>query len=188
MGLRLLVGARFQVLFHSAPAVLFTFPSRYWSAIGHPECLALRGGPRSFRRPFAQTGVLRDARPPARRFAYGALTLCGRPFQGRSAAAPVGLLGPYNPGARAPRFGLVRVRSPLLTESMSLSFPPATKMFQFAGFPSRGAGCRAFARGGFPHSDTHGSRLASSSPWLFAGGRVLRRFGCQGIHRAPFLT
>src|SRR5690606_39950823 len=28
--LRLLVGQRFQVLFHSPPGVLFTFPSRYW--------------------------------------------------------------------------------------------------------------------------------------------------------------
>ena len=30
-GLRLLVNIRFQVLFHSAPAVLFTFPSRYYA-------------------------------------------------------------------------------------------------------------------------------------------------------------
>src|SRR5699024_12101482 len=34
-GLRLLVSARFQVLFHSPPGVLFTFPSRYWFTIGH---------------------------------------------------------------------------------------------------------------------------------------------------------
>ena len=32
--------------------------------------------------------------------------------------------------------GLVRVRSPLLTESRLMSFPPATEMFQFAGFAS----------------------------------------------------
>jgi hypothetical protein len=31
------------------------------------------------------------------------------------------------------RFGLVRVRSPLLTESLLLSFPPGTEMFQFPG-------------------------------------------------------
>ena len=30
-----LVNIKFQVLFHSAPAVLFTFPSRYCSSIGH---------------------------------------------------------------------------------------------------------------------------------------------------------
>src|SRR5699024_12272750 len=34
-GLRLLVGTRFQVLFHSPSGVLFTFPSRYWLTIGH---------------------------------------------------------------------------------------------------------------------------------------------------------
>ena len=33
--LRRIVGNRFQVLFHSPPGVLFTFPSRYLSAIGH---------------------------------------------------------------------------------------------------------------------------------------------------------
>jgi hypothetical protein len=33
--LRRIVGTRFQVLFHSPPGVLFTFPSRYLSAIGH---------------------------------------------------------------------------------------------------------------------------------------------------------
>src|SRR5690625_270387 len=33
--LRRLVGKRFQVLFHSPPGVLFTFPSRYLSAIGY---------------------------------------------------------------------------------------------------------------------------------------------------------
>jgi len=34
------------------------------------------------------------------------------------------------------RFRLVRVRSPLLTESRFLSFPPGNEMFQFPGFAS----------------------------------------------------
>ena len=42
-GLRLLVGARFQVLFHSPLGVLFTFPSRYWFAIGHRRVFSLGG-------------------------------------------------------------------------------------------------------------------------------------------------
>ena len=33
--LSVLVGTRFQVLFHSPPGVLFTFPSRYCFTIGH---------------------------------------------------------------------------------------------------------------------------------------------------------
>src|SRR6266540_329209 len=41
--LRQLVGSRLQVLFHSPPGVLFTFPSRYWSTIGRQGVLSLRG-------------------------------------------------------------------------------------------------------------------------------------------------
>src|SRR3990172_11765107 len=41
LGLRPLVGAWFQVLFHSPPGVLFTFPSRYWFAIGHERVFSL---------------------------------------------------------------------------------------------------------------------------------------------------
>ena len=40
-GLRLLVGIRFQVLFHSPPGVLFTFPSRYWCTIGRVRVFSL---------------------------------------------------------------------------------------------------------------------------------------------------
>ncbi len=39
----------------------------------------------------------------------------------------------YNPGRQAFRFGLFPFRSPLLGESMFLSLPPGTKMFQFPG-------------------------------------------------------
>ena len=41
--LRLLVSTRFQVLFHSPPGVLFTFPSRYWFTIGHRRVFRLGG-------------------------------------------------------------------------------------------------------------------------------------------------
>ena len=41
--LYVLVSIRFQVLFHSAPAILFTFPSRYFSTIGHQVVFRLGG-------------------------------------------------------------------------------------------------------------------------------------------------
>jgi hypothetical protein len=41
--LRRFVGTRFQVLFHSPPGVLFTFPSRYWFTIGRQVVFSLRG-------------------------------------------------------------------------------------------------------------------------------------------------
>ena len=58
IGLRLLVGNRFQVLFHSPPGVLFTFPSRYWCTIGGQEYLALGGGPPEFPQGFSGPAVL----------------------------------------------------------------------------------------------------------------------------------
>jgi hypothetical protein len=45
-------------------------------------------------------------------------------------------------GSRPKATGLIRVRSPLLAESQLLSFPPATEMFQFAGFASPPYGFR----------------------------------------------
>ena len=84
-----------------------------------------------------------------------------------------------NPVALAPRFRLLRVRSPLLTESMFLSFPPGTEMFQFPGFPSirygLAYGWQRFPLPGFPHSDTSGSMAICASPELFAAYHVLLR-------------
>ena len=48
LSLRLLVDIRFQVLFHSPPGVLFTFPSWYSALSVAMECLALEGGPPCF--------------------------------------------------------------------------------------------------------------------------------------------
>ena len=43
LALPLLVSIRFQVLFHSPPGVLFTFPSRYCFTIGHQVVFSLMG-------------------------------------------------------------------------------------------------------------------------------------------------
>ena len=48
-----LVNTGFQVLFHSPPGVLFTFPSQYYALSVTKKYLALRGGPRSFRQGFS---------------------------------------------------------------------------------------------------------------------------------------
>ena len=40
------------------------------------------------------------------------------------------------------RFGLFRVRSPLLAESLLFSLPPGTEMFQFPGFAPHTMRCR----------------------------------------------
>ena len=56
--LRQLVNTGFQVLFHSPPGVLFTFPSQYYALSVTKEYLALRGGPRSFPQGFTCLVVL----------------------------------------------------------------------------------------------------------------------------------
>ena len=61
----LLVSIRFQVLFHSPPGVLFTFPSRYYSLSVTWSYLALGDGPPVFRRNSSCSGVLRIPLPSA---------------------------------------------------------------------------------------------------------------------------
>ena len=58
LALPLLVSIRFQVLFHSPPGVLFTFPSQYYTLSVTEEYLALRGGPRVFPQGFSCLVVL----------------------------------------------------------------------------------------------------------------------------------
>ena len=82
----------------------------------------MEGGPPTFRQGFTCPALLEDPKPP---YPYGAVTRSGPPFQ----TVPV---------HRSRAIGLVPVRSPLLGESRLISFPPATEMFQFAGFASYG--------------------------------------------------
>ena len=65
MMLRPLVGAWFQVLFHSSQIeVLFTFPSRYWFAIGLMGVFSLTGWSRRIRAGFLVSRVTQDTAMP----------------------------------------------------------------------------------------------------------------------------
>src|ERR1043165_9476300 len=69
-----LVGARFQVLFHSPPGVLFTFPSRYWSAIGHQGVFRLSGWSRQIHTEFHGLRATWDPAREVRRFSCTGLS------------------------------------------------------------------------------------------------------------------
>jgi hypothetical protein len=136
--------------------------------------------------------VLRDTSGSRIAFGYGAVTLSGRPFQATSPNEPIcnslresqlPLDGPTTPRLQRlrpitqPRFGLLRFRSPLLTE-YSL-FLEVLRCFSSLGVL---ATVYVFNRaslditpGGFPHSDISGSTLARNSPKHFAACHVLRR-------------
>ena len=121
----------------------------------------MEGGPPKFRQDFTCPALLKNLR--------GALPVRGY--------HPLWPAFPDGSGFTTKITGLVRVRSPLLAESLLISFPPATEMFQFAGFASYGYvfTARYPLRGGFPHSDIPGSKFAPNSPGLFAGCHVLHR-------------
>src|SRR5687768_3646137 len=103
-----LVGTRFQVLFHSPPGVLFTFPSRYWCTIGHGRVCSLGGWS-----PQIPTGFLVSRRTQVPKPQSGAMFRVRGSHPLRQAVpgrfrytlqvlrdnAP---LRPYNPGAETP--------------------------------------------------------------------------------------
>ncbi len=153
IALRLIVGARFQVLFHSPPGVLFTFPSRYWFAIGRQECLALEGGPPEFPRDSTWPAVLRTAAQEASSLSPTGLSpsmacrsrtvrLMMRLVTSRPVLRPV-RQRPVTPPVQRRRaithrqFRLFPFRSPLLGESRLIFLPQGTEMFQFPYSPSR---------------------------------------------------
>src|SRR5271155_4452231 len=85
----------------------------------------------------------------------------------------------YNPGMQAHRFGLFRFRSPLLSESRLIYFPPGTEMVHFPGLARTRLWIQRAVHEvhscGFPHSDISGSKPACGSPKLFAACHVLLR-------------
>ena len=123
--LSLLVNTGFQVLFHSPPGVLFTFPSRYYALSVTISYLGLEGGPPCFPPDFSCPAVL-----------WYRLTVCRFHVRG---CYPLWLHFPklfcyrlacfipaHNPRKHALWFGLFPVRSPLLRKSLLFSFPPGT--------------------------------------------------------------
>src|SRR5271170_21009 len=89
------------------------FPHGTCSLSVAEEYLGLEGGPPVFRQDCTCPALLESL---VRRYPYGAVTRCGPAFQ------PVLVVSSKS-------IGLIRVRSPLLTESLLMSFPPGTEMF-----------------------------------------------------------
>ncbi len=142
------------------------------------------------------------------RFAYGALTLYGAAFLTASATRQIGNsvkgLVPLPSSPATPswqrhqalppaRFRLFPFRSPLLRESLLLSSPRVTEMFQFTRFPLPALcvqagvtphdGCRV-SPFGHPRIEARSTapRGFSQSPTSFFG------FRRQGIHRWLFVA
>ena len=174
--LSVLVSTRFQVLFHSVLTVLFTFPSRYCSTIGHQ--VVFRLGRWSSRIPtgFHVSGGTLDTRHEEFVFAYEPFTLYGAAFQ------PLLLTNASIMQVRTP-FILLQTVWPLprsLATTCGISVDVFSSSYLDVSvqtvphvhlFDSMHVDLAA----GFPHSDISGSLLMCSSPKLFAACHVLHR-------------
>src|SRR5215204_5564016 len=204
-----LVGTRFQVLFHSPPGVLFTFPSRYLSAIGHQGVCRLSGWSRRIQTEFHGLGATWETRSRDNAFSCTGLspstatpsrglpltTLFSHSLPGRQPRpnGPTTPLPQRLPAITWKRFSLLRFRSPLLTESRLFSLPVGTEMFHFPTFPPHALCVQARVT---PHdwcgvppfgNPRINARLTaprglSQPPTSFIGS------WCQGIHRVPLTT
>ena len=119
---------------------------------------------------------------------YGAGTLCGQAFKPVPLASRfmtparsvgTGTHAPATPrtqpptGITRPWFGLIRFRSPLLTEYPFLQVLAGTEMFHFPAYPRNNkVPCRPMTAGGLPHSEILGSKPCWRLPEAY---RILKR-------------
>ena len=121
---------------------------------------------------------------------YGTITLYGRPFQGVPLDSILPRRGPTTPvSPRRHGFGLFRVRSPLLTESLVYFSPPIGYLDVSVPHVRLPYGMAGLQPAGLPHSDIPGSRAICACPRAFS--QLITSFiasESQGIHRLPLLT
>ena len=108
----------------------------------------MEGGPPMFRQDFTCPALLKDLK-----------------FLSHTGLSPISPDFPDRFATENEATGLFRVRSPLLAESLLMSFPPGTEMFQFPGFAL----------------DT----LCIHVPILFRGGCPIRISTDQSLLAAP---
>ena len=137
IALRPLVGTWFQILFTPLGWGSFHLSVALLSSLSVVrEYLALRDGPRCFSRGSTCPDLLRYPPGDGRLSCTGlspslACLSSAVPLASRLVTPMWKALQPRR--GKPPRFRLFPVRSPLLRESIFLSFPPVTKMFQFTG-------------------------------------------------------
>ncbi len=133
-----LVSAWFQVLLTPLKGVLFTIQSPYLSTIGRRVVLSLGGWSPQLHAEFHELyATLGHLSTEGCRFRVRECHPLCSAFPDCSANdAFVTPRGPATPQCMHHGLGYVRLRSPLLTESRLISFPPGTEMFQFPGLAS----------------------------------------------------
>ena len=176
-GLRLLVNIRFQVLFHSPPGVLFTFPSWYYALSVDICVLPWRVVPPASHK-VSRVSWYSGSCQPLINFAYGIFTLSDQISQNCSAIDSSTLCSPQPRGARTTVWALsISLAATLEIEVsffssgyLDVSVPPVPFHTLWIG-----VWILEVCSSGFPHSDISGSMDICSSPKLFAAYHVLHR-------------
>ena len=156
--------------------MLFTFPSRYWFAIGLLRVFSLGGWARRIHTGFLVSRATQDAATLQMASCTGrspAMACCSKHFH---SPAFLRYRSPTTPTMPEHRwFGLFPGRSPLLGESLLFSLPTGTKMFQFPAFAHYIRSVSNLQLDGLSHSEILGSKVICTSPRLFAAYHVLHR-------------
>ena len=173
-----LVNIRFQVLFHSPPGVLFTFPSQYFSPIGHQVVFRLGGwSPRipigfhvsdgtldtDWRLPVSHTRLSLSSVELPISFCYG--TAIHYSVRTRSVLLPC--VWPFPLSLATTRGISVDFSS---SGYLDVSVPRVPLLHLWIQCRITGS-----SPAWFPNSDICGSKLICSSPQLFAACHVLLR-------------
>ena len=202
------MGAGFQALFHSPLGVLFTFPSRYSSTIGHRRVFSLGGWSPLLPAGFHVSGGTRGPGIQGRGLAYGALTRCGRPFHAVPLAPPFvtgwGVWRPTAPGPATPapqRRQAMRVRrfglGPLsLAATRGISVDFSSSGYLDVSVPrvapvrpmGSGGGARAWPLAGSPIRRSPDRGPCAPPRGLSQLAASFVDFRCQGIRLAPLVS
>ena len=174
IGLRLLVSAWFQELFHSPPGVLFSVRSRYSCTIGLSGVFSLRAWSPQIHAGFHEscvTQVPTRARFTTRTGLSPCIGLLSRSFCSRSESH---VAGPTTPVSKLTGLGSDVFARRYWRHLIRFLFLWLLRCFNSPGLLPRERVRRGCLRG-LPHSEIPGSQLQCSSPGLIAAWRVLLR-------------
>ena len=164
--------------------MLFTFPLRYWFAIGFPRVFRLAGWCRPLQTGFLRPRLTQDTAQPQEVFAYGTFTLYGVPFQ-KLQLTSLGLLAVLQPR---------RARSPVWPLPLSLATTDGITVVFFSS-AYLDVSVRQVRHSCFHAFSMEGCPIRTSTDlWLFAPPRCFSQLttsfvacGNLGIPRAPLV-
>ena len=165
----------FRVFFTPLFGVLFTFPSRYWFAIGLSGVFSLAGWAPPIHAEFLVLRATQDYTGLRLRFVYRAFTFSGAAFQRLPLRSLLAVSCSFYPeGAETPPVWALP-RSLATTCGITVVFSSCGYLDVSVPRVRLPFGMTGRLPAGLPHSDIAGSRAICASPALFAAYHVLLR-------------